>query len=51
MSEHPSEHPTALPDLMRLAGFALGHGIWCVSDNETLIPFLLSERDGERNLL
>ena len=46
-----SEAQTSLPDLMRLAGFALGHAIWCVSDNETLIPFLLSERDEKRQLL
>jgi len=46
-----SEHPTALSDLMRLAGFALGHAVWCVSDHETLIPFLLSESAGKRQLL
>ncbi|MCH5373996.1 MAG: hypothetical protein JJ992_08470, partial [Planctomycetes bacterium] len=39
------------PELMRLAGFALGHAAWCVSDNEALIPFVLSERAGKRSLL
>ncbi len=34
-----------------LAGFFTAHGIWCVSEGETLIPMLAQRtRDGERSL-
>ena len=46
-----SEPSIDLSELMRMAGFTLGHAIWCVSDDETLIPFLLSERDEKRELI
>ncbi|MFS8096197.1 hypothetical protein LFM09_03570 [Lentzea alba] len=35
----------------RLAGFFAAHGIWCVSEGETLIPMLAYEHaDGERGM-
>lgn len=34
----------------RLAGFFAAHGIWCVSEGETLIPLLASEAAGERQM-
>ncbi|MEQ8786377.1 MAG: hypothetical protein RIC55_08760 [Pirellulaceae bacterium] len=38
-------------ELMRIAGFGLAHAVWCVSDDEVLIPFLIQEIDGERQLV
>jgi hypothetical protein len=45
-----------MDDFMRrsleLAGFIAAHGIWCVSDGETLIPILARETpDGSRQML
>lgn len=42
---------TAYLELMRVAGFALAHAVWCVSDNEVLIPFIIQQSDGERQLV
>ncbi|MCB9894885.1 MAG: hypothetical protein H6839_10575 [Planctomycetes bacterium] len=34
----------------KLAGFFAAHGLWCVSDGETLIPMFASEANGERQM-
>jgi hypothetical protein len=35
-----------LHDAFHLAGYALAHGIWCVSDGEVLIPMVMQELPG-----
>lgn len=37
--------------LLRLAGYSLAHAVWCISDNEVLVPFVMQEKDEEANLL
>lgn len=37
--------------LMHLAGFAIAHAVWCVSDDEVLIPMMLFVADGKRQVL
>ena len=37
--------------LMQLAGFAMAHAVWCVSDDEVLIPMMMVESGGHREVL
>jgi hypothetical protein len=34
-----------------LAGFLTAHGIWCVSDGETLVPMAAFEKNGKRKMI
>ncbi len=41
---------TSFSSAMHVAGFALAHAVWSVSDGETLIPMALSEKGEKRTL-
>jgi hypothetical protein len=37
--------------LMQLAGFAIAHAVWCVRDDQVLLPMMLIDVNGERQVL
>ena len=46
-----TQHEAIETRLLRVAGFGLAHAVWCISDDEVLVPFLIQERDGNRQLV
>ena len=52
MPESPSESPSEpLAPVLQLAGLALAHALWCVSEGQGLAPLIFAEKDGQRRLI